>query len=55
MGTHESVLLPVALGAAEDFHTFLVNFFTVDPMLPYKAILTWGESQATMSSVSPCW
>jgi hypothetical protein len=38
-----------------DFHTFLVNFFIVDPMLLYEIILTWEESQAVMVPSSPCW
>jgi hypothetical protein len=44
METHGSIMLPIALGIADDFQTFLVNFFIVDPMLPYEATLTWGES-----------
>jgi hypothetical protein len=44
METHESVVLPIALEAANNFQTFLVNFFIVDSMLPYEVILTWGES-----------
>jgi hypothetical protein len=35
METHRSVVLPVALGAADNFQAFLVNFFIVDPMLNY--------------------
>jgi hypothetical protein len=42
METHESVVLPITLGAAGDFQTSLVNFLIVDPMLPYEAILTGG-------------
>jgi hypothetical protein len=55
METHGSIMLPVALGTADDFQTFLVNFFIVDPMLPYEATLTWGESQSAMALVSPDW
>jgi hypothetical protein len=40
METHRSAMLPIALGATDDFQTFLVNFFIVDPMLPYEAINT---------------
>jgi hypothetical protein len=43
MKTHGSIVLPIVLGAADDFQTFLVNFFIVDPMFPYEAILTWGR------------
>jgi hypothetical protein len=53
METQGSAVVPVTLGVAKDFQTFLVNFFIVDPMLPYEAILTWGESQDAMVSVSP--
>jgi hypothetical protein len=53
METQGSVVVPVTLGVAKDFQTFLVNFFIVDPMLPYEAILTWGESQDAMVSASP--
>jgi hypothetical protein len=38
--THSSIILPVAFGATEGFQTFLVNFFIVDLMLPYEAIIT---------------
>jgi hypothetical protein len=46
-------MLSIALGTIDDFYTFLVIFFIVDPMLPYEAILTWGESQSMMALVSP--
>jgi hypothetical protein len=52
MENHRSIVLLVALKADEDFQTFLVNFFLVDPMFPYEAIFTWGESQAAMVPVS---
>jgi hypothetical protein len=48
METHGSIVLPISLGAADNFHTFLVNFFIVDTMLPYEAILTWGERHAAV-------
>jgi hypothetical protein len=50
METHRSIKLPIILGVADDFLTFLVNFFIVDPTLPYEGILTCGESQVTMVS-----
>jgi hypothetical protein len=40
METHETIMPPVALGATDDFKTFLVNFLIVGPMLPYEAIHT---------------
>jgi hypothetical protein len=43
MESHGSVVLPIALGADDNFQTFLINFFIVNPMLPCEAILTWGE------------
>jgi hypothetical protein len=54
METHESVVLPIALGATDDFQIFLVNFFIVEPMLPYEAILTWGEQQTVVAPSPPC-
>jgi hypothetical protein len=45
METHKIVMLPIALGEADNFLTFLVYFFIVDPMLSYEAILTWGETR----------
>jgi hypothetical protein len=54
MEIHGSIVLPIALGAANDFQTFLANFFIVDLMLPYEATLTWEESQAVMAPLSPC-
>jgi hypothetical protein len=54
METPERVLVPDTLKTPNDFNTFLVNFFIVDPMLPYEAI-TWGESQAAIAPVSSCW
>jgi hypothetical protein len=52
METHGSIALPVALGAADDFQIFLVNFFIVDLMLPYEVILTWRESQVRMAPMA---
>jgi hypothetical protein len=46
METHGSVMLPVALGAADDLQTFLVNYFIVELMLPYKTILKLGGREA---------
>jgi hypothetical protein len=52
-GPSGDIMLSIALGTIDDFYTFLVIFFIVDPMLPYEAILTWGESQSMMALVSP--
>jgi hypothetical protein len=41
MEIYRRVVLPVALGTADNFQTFLDNFFTINLMLPYEAILTW--------------
>jgi hypothetical protein len=54
METHRSVVLHIALGATDNFQTFLVNFFIVNPMLPYEAIPTWGESQVAVEPSPPC-
>jgi hypothetical protein len=43
MKNHKNVVLPITHGATNNFQTFLVNFFIIGPMLPYEAILTWGE------------
>jgi hypothetical protein len=45
METHKNVVLPITLGATNDFKTFLVNFLIISPMLPYEAILTWGSTK----------
>jgi hypothetical protein len=34
METHGNIMLPIALGATDDFQTFLVNFFIVGPIPP---------------------
>jgi hypothetical protein len=54
METNGSIVLPIALGATEDFQTFLVNFLIVDPILPYEAILTWGEHQTAVVALTQC-
>jgi hypothetical protein len=52
METQESVMLPIALGVADNFQTFLVNFFIVDLMLPYEAILTLGGALGQGGSIT---
>jgi hypothetical protein len=54
METHGSVIFPIALGTADDFQIFLINFFIVSTMLPYEVILTWGECQAAVLPSPPC-
>jgi hypothetical protein len=55
METHRNIVLTVALGADDDFQSFLANFFIVDPMLPYEVIHTRGESQAIVAPSPPFW
>jgi hypothetical protein len=56
METHGSVMLPVALGAVDNFQTFLVNFFIVDPMLitGSRAGVGVRRSDVLWDFVSPC-
>jgi hypothetical protein len=54
METHRSIILPVSLGAIEDFQTFLVNFYIVGLMLPYEDIITSMECQAALVPSPPC-
>jgi hypothetical protein len=48
------VMLPIVLEATYDYQTFMVNFFIVDPMLPYRSILTLEEHQTEVVPSPPC-
>jgi hypothetical protein len=53
METHGSIVLLIALGAMEYFHTFLVIFFINGLMIPYEAIITSAECQAVRMRSPP--
>jgi hypothetical protein len=52
METHESIMLPIVLRATDDYQTFMVNFSIVNPMFPYRSILTLEEHQTEVVSAS---
>jgi hypothetical protein len=48
------VVLLIVLRDTYDYQTFMVNFIIVDPMLPYRSILTLEEHQTEVVPLPPC-
>jgi hypothetical protein len=51
--THDNIVLPITFGVTEGFRTILINFFIVDLMLPYEAIITFVAYQVVQVPAPP--